>query len=55
MSFIGIDIGGTKCAVAKGTGDGEILDKIKFETTSCTETIENIISVERQYAECYRC
>lgn len=30
--FLGIDIGGTKCAVIAGTGDMEILEKISFPT-----------------------
>lgn len=46
--YIGIDIGGTKCAVIKGraTVDGniEILQKLRFETTSPAETVENIMN-----------
>ena len=30
--FLGIDIGGTKCAVIAGTEDMEILDRIQFDT-----------------------
>jgi predicted NBD/HSP70 family sugar kinase len=30
--IIGIDIGGTKCAVIKSNLSGEILDKISFST-----------------------
>ncbi len=40
--YIGVDIGGTKCAVCKSEGNAEILDKIKFPTTTCEETIANI-------------
>ena len=40
--YIGVDIGGTKCAVCQSVGDGQILNKIKFNTTTCQETIENI-------------
>ena len=40
--MIGVDIGGTKCAVVLGDEKG-ICKKIKFPTTTCKETIENII------------
>ena len=44
---IGVDIGGTKCAVVLGDESG-ILEKIKFSTTNCEETLNNIIqAVER--------
>ena len=39
---IGIDIGGTKCAVVLGD-EKQIYQKIKFPTTNCEETLENII------------
>ncbi len=39
---IGVDIGGTKCAVVLGNENG-IAKKIKFQTTTYTETIQNII------------
>jgi glucokinase len=39
---IGVDIGGTKCAVVLGDEE-RIVNKIRFATTSCEETIENII------------
>jgi len=42
MKYIGIDIGGTKCAVILGDENGEILDKIRFETVNVYETLENI-------------
>lgn len=41
--YIGIDIGGTKCAVVKADNSGNIVDKIRFETTNYSETINNII------------
>ena len=49
--YIGIDIGGTKCAIVKGrrlgTGEMEILEKIRFETKGFKETLDKIIeSVE---------
>ena len=39
---IGVDIGGTKCAVVLGDEQG-IVSKIRFETTTKDETIRNII------------
>ena len=49
MNVIGIDIGGTKCAVAYGkvNSDGsiEIVDKAKFDTTHVEETINNLLGV----------
>ena len=45
-NLLGVDIGGTKCAVTYGGGvDGklDILDKERFATTSCQETIANLI------------
>lgn len=46
--LIGVDIGGTKCAVTKGNRDGEILEKIRFETTDCKETLARITEAVRQ-------
>jgi glucokinase len=40
--FIGIDIGGTKCAVVLGDANANILKKIKFDTTTCEQTLKNI-------------
>lgn len=49
-NFIGIDIGGTKCAVIFGKQAGDtldIVDKIKFPTTDLSGTLETIFrSVE---------
>lgn len=41
--YTGIDIGGTKCAVISADENGNITNKIKFPTTTVSETIENII------------
>lgn len=41
--FIGIDIGGTKCAVTLGDEKGRVIKKERFLTTTVNETIENII------------
>lgn len=40
--YIGIDIGGTKCAVIRGTADGIIEEKLRFATTTKDETLERI-------------
>ena len=42
LHFIGVDIGGTKCAVTLGNAQGEVLKKIYFETTTVGETLERI-------------
>ena len=49
--LLGVDIGGTKCAVTYGCGtDGhlDILDKERFATTTCQETVENLIQALKQ-------
>lgn len=43
--FIGIDIGGTKCAVVLGDEHAEILKKVKIETTSCEATIRSLMEL----------
>lgn len=40
--FLGIDIGGTKCAVLAGTGDMKILERICFETETTKGPIYSI-------------
>ena len=54
--YIGIDIGGTKCAVVKGRkgnrGEIEILDKIRFETTDKNETLERIFGAVEKLMPC---
>ena len=47
---IGVDIGGTKCAVVLGDENG-IVKKIKFPTTTYEETIQNIINAIREIGE----
>lgn len=42
MSIIGLDIGGTKCAVVKATDAGAIERTIRFGTTSSAETQERL-------------
>ena len=46
--WIGIDIGGTKCAVLAGTDEGEILEKIRFGTAGKEETIAKILAAAEQ-------
>lgn len=48
MQCIGIDIGGTKCAVTLGNEQGEVLQKIYFETTTVAETIDHIFQAVRE-------
>ncbi len=40
--YLGIDIGGTKCAVIRGDDCGNVTDKVRFPTTSPAETLSNI-------------
>lgn len=42
MELLGIDIGGTKCAVIRGNEKGEILEKANFPTVSVGETLNKI-------------
>lgn len=41
--YLGIDIGGTKCAVLRGDGEGRVLDKHRFATTDCQSTLATIL------------
>ena len=54
--YIGIDIGGTKCAVVKGerleSGDMRIIEKIRFETRGFKETLDKIIDSVRALMPC---
>ena len=46
QNLIGIDIGGTKCAITYGVSEGAKLtvkDKLRFDTTTVQDTIENIL------------
>ena len=46
--YIGIDIGGTKCAVVLGDANGRISKKIKFATANKDETLANIFSAVQE-------
>lgn len=41
--YLGIDIGGTKCAVLRGDSEGHILAKLRFDTTDCAGTVAQIL------------
>lgn len=43
--YIGIDIGGTKCAVVLGDEHANILNKIKIDTTTYEETLPRLIEM----------
>lgn len=49
--YLGIDIGGTKCAVVLGNEKGEILKKVRFETTDKDRTIEKLIEASREMGD----
>lgn len=40
--LMGIDIGGTKCAVVVADASGRVLKKERFATTDCKQTLKNI-------------
>ncbi len=45
--LLGVDVGGTKCAIILGQREGgelTIVDKIRFDTTKIDETISNILN-----------
>ncbi len=54
--YLGIDIGGTKCAVIRGDDRGRVTDKVRFPTTSPAETLANIYTAaDRLIAEGRAC
>ena len=46
--FLGIDIGGTKCAVVLGDKDGNVIKKIRFDTTDCQSTVAHLVEGAKQ-------
>ena len=52
INIIGIDIGGTKCAVVLGNDAGEIIKKEKFPTKDCESTIKKIIEIAKTMGAC---
>lgn len=52
MKYIGVDIGGTKCAVIYGDENGNILKKERFDTCNPKSDIEKIIELAKGMGEC---
>ena len=50
--YIGIDIGGTKCAFIKADDNGNKTEKVKFDTLGRDETINRIIKETEKMCEC---
>ena len=50
--YIGIDIGGTKCAVVLGDDQGNILHKVRFETTDVRQTLARILCETEAMQKC---
>lgn len=46
--YLGIDIGGTKCALVLGQKDGTIVEKIKFATTDVETTLQTILQTAEE-------
>ncbi len=54
--YLGIDIGGTKCAVIRGDDRGRVTDKVRFSTTTPGETLAAIYAAaDRLIAEGRAC
>ncbi len=49
--YVGVDIGGTKCAVTLADKSGAILQKLKFDTTSKDKTLKDISDAVRAMGE----
>lgn len=55
--FLGVDIGGTKCAVLAGNQRAEVLERVEIPTNheeSCDENIEKLITISRKLIQKYR-
>jgi len=48
--YVGIDIGGTKCAVTLGDGLGVIKEKIRFDTMDLNETLKKIFEAVESFS-----
>ena len=46
--YMGIDIGGTKCAVVRGDENGTILEKIRFQTEDRETTLHKLFEAAEQ-------
>ena len=51
--LLGVDIGGTKCAVTVGTKEGEIIAKERFATTTAEETLLWIRDTAAKFRDTY--
>ena len=49
--YLGIDIGGTKCALVLGDKDGAVLQKVRFETTDRDGTLARMMQAAEQLIE----
>lgn len=49
--YLGIDIGGTKCALVLGRKDGTIVEKIKFATEDVQTMLEKILQTAEELAK----
>ena len=49
--YLGVDIGGTKCAVVRGDSEGHILEKTRFDTRDCATTVARILDTAAAMAE----
>ena len=49
--FLGFDIGGTKCAVVLGDENGCVFRKIRFETTTFSETLAALLEAGKELFE----
>ena len=52
MDHIGIDIGGTKCAVVRGNINDGVKEKVRFETRDLNETLDRIIDEVKKMMPC---
>lgn len=50
MQLLGIDIGGTKCAVVAGDEKGNIKEKISFETGNAEYSLKKITDIAKSFA-----
>lgn len=46
--YLGLDIGGTKCAVILGDENGTVLSKRRFPTADCASTLEALMTASRE-------
>ena len=49
--FVGIDIGGTKCAVVLGTEDGAVLDRFAIPTGEADKTLELLFDAVAKHSD----